>query len=209
MERIMRIILLTLIFFLNPFILCAQSSYSSYSEPLSSGLNDYEKTYDLKNYSTALALSLGTTIVSVGSGAALSVNEQLQVPAFILVFGGILVAPSSGNMYAKNQAEVKHGIITRTAGLSLVGIGTWVAFQNSFNLNLSGYDEDDDNGNPTAGYIIALGGVALYSYGLIRDFFSLRRSVTDFNHRHQTELSIIPLYDAANNAPVLSLKLSF
>lgn len=150
-----------------------------------------------KNRTTALALSLGGTLVSLGLTAAGAGSQDGVLLATGLVSS--LVTPSAGEIYAGELFTAGMGIRLLSAGVGYVGVG--VALR-CFLVTRPCEKHD--------GLAVSLitAGAAGYVSGIVYDIATAGAAVDRHNRRIELQLApIIPT--PANRAAGLSLRGSF
>jgi hypothetical protein len=157
-------------------------------------------TVQPKSKSTALVLSLFSTLVPMVVGDKLHDGNQVQgsrrnVLGYCVSFSGILIGPGAGHLYAGNYDACTSGIVLRGAASGVF----IVAAANS--------DLFDDNDIPE--FIVGLGLVAIV-YSAVHDIRTAPQSAEQYNQQHGLSgLSMQPYYSANAHGLGLALNLRF
>ncbi len=170
----------------NPLLNGPESYLSIYD------MNDFEQEeFQPKSENTAALLSLAVPLATIGTGALLVKNDQNFLGG-LLLGGGIVIAPSAGNMYAKNMESVVLGVQTRLVGAGMIAVGTYWAFTNAMGAALGG---NEDKSMEIGGELLAIGGAGLIVYSTVYDIFNSRRNVQSYNkNKGDVYFSVSPIY---------------
>lgn len=134
---------------------------------------------DLKSVSKARFIALTNTALSIGTGlAAVSLfdNDTVQRGGAILGAYGIIMAPSTGNMYAQDYPRALVGIGARAIGAYLMLDATSEIFGTEFADQLN-VDDEDVSLTDTKVLI----GEALVLGGMVYSILSSKKSVEQYN----------------------------
>ena len=170
----------------------------------SSRFTSFDKNYEYKNPTKAFLLSMGVTVGSVLAGQQLVKNNQSTVGGVFIV-SGLLIGPSSGNIYVGNTTGISKGLVTRllAGGAAVAGV---------YLLLLDGLG-DAFGGSPNTGLefignTLFYGGVGLLIYSTLYDWISSAEYAKKLNKK-RSALQITPGFDTRTNTPTLGFKLRF
>lgn len=163
--------------------------------------------FESKQPAVAFFLSTGVTFSSVYFGRTLLENRSSKDNTIgtLLIAGGLLFGPSVGNMYAENSISTYRGIGTRLSGTGLMVVGLLGLVQTTDCFV-------GDCGPPNAGQIISTsmiyGGIGLFIYSSVYDFFNSAMNVVKLNRRKES-ISFSPTYFPDQDRLGASVKFSF
>lgn len=166
---------------------------------------------ETKTVQQARGLAVTNTLmpVAVGVGSvALFENNTVQTIGAAMAVYGLVVGPSTGNMYANDYTRGAMGVLARAAGGYLMADATSEIFGRSFAdaLNV-------DNEDVTLTDTKILIGEALIIGSIIYNILSVRNSVEEYNaaHGQRIRISVEPSEGPFSNnfTPVLSGKFYF
>lgn len=188
--------------FINTNPLAAQSDPSIYYDY---NYSDSKTEFQPKNPRTAFLLSYGITLGAGFTGYYQMKKGNTEGGAWILGLG-LLLGPSTGNIYAHNSLSVIKGISTRFWG-GIVGAGG--AYLGVMTALIS------YGGGPriqiveSSAYFLFFGGAAMIVYSTIYDFINAPGNVKKYNNAQRKKLSINPVYNPVHNSVGLSMNLRF
>ena len=151
-----------------------------------------------KSKGTARMLSLGSTLVPIALGIALTTSESEPVSdlGVLLIASGAIVGPGVGQAYANRPVRLATGAIIRILCLSIASAG----------VVIGALDYDDENKS----YIYFFAGLGGYTFSAVWDIATVGRSVDAFNHKRGTrEFSVGHLYYPRDKTHGLALILRF
>jgi hypothetical protein len=196
------------ILLLAPAIVHAQAFEPAEPQLASPSMVDSETTGDPAEYtspSTALALSLGTTLGGVGLvalGESLGKNSSLGDTMLVAGSLAATIGPSLGHVYAGHTWN--GGLGMRLAGGVVVLTGAMVAFS-----ACPLFDPCTGQQKSTAdfGGIIAVGGALLYGSGLVYEIATAPAAARENNREHSTSvgLTFAPVRSRNGTSPGLAL----
>ncbi|MBA3461403.1 MAG: hypothetical protein H0T46_15680 [Deltaproteobacteria bacterium] len=142
-----------------------------------------------KDPNTALALSLGGSLVSVGlMGAGMARNDETGAKLFVAGLWSTVITPSLGHWYAGEVAST--GFKIRLAGAAIVGVGLAQAMRCLF-------CEDEDRG-----LVAATIGGGIYAIGAIWEIADAPGAA---ERRNKRELQIAPAMVSTGAHPTLGV----
>jgi hypothetical protein len=151
-----------------------------------------------KSKRTARMLSLGSTLVPIALGLALTTSESEPVSDLggFLIGSGAIVGPGVGQGYANRPVRLATGSLIRIfcLGLAVTGIAV-------------GSLDNNDNNKP---YILFFAGLGGYTFSTVWDIATVGRSVDAYNQKHGSlEFSVGHLYYPQEKTHGLALILHF
>jgi len=167
----------------------------------------------LKSANTALALSLGGTLIPIGVGTAMTItatdfngppyevkNEGAYLAGAILSACGVYFGPSFGYFYGGRSDRAWKGIGIRF-GLAMATYAVTVA---TVGQTIDGPEEET-----TAGIVALVGGGFVLAHA-VYDIAKVKGAVRKHNQRMQEKAWIVtPAYFAQHGSPGLELQIKF
>ncbi len=163
-----------------------------------------------KKEGVAFILSAVTPTISFVAGQALLKNDVDMLGA-VLAVGGIVIGPSSGNMYAENSKAVGKGIVTRLIGGGMLTVGAYMGLLDQLgNEPYGGIKNDLDGFSEVTSAALFFGGAGLLVYSTFYDLFNSMKKVRKYNAENQSvKFTLSPTYFPKEKAPGISVSLSF
>lgn len=152
-----------------------------------------------KSKRTARMLSLGSTILPIALGIALTTSESepMDELGVFLIGGGLIIGPGVGQAYADRPVRFAGGAIVRTLCLGLAGTALVVATLGT-----------DSNERVPA--LLFFAGVGGYTFSAIYDITTTGSSVDAYNRKHAApQFSVGHIYYPQENTHGLALTLRF
>ncbi len=179
---------------------------------LAFGYQETELTQlELKSEKTALHRSLWHTLAPVVSGYLLVgiVGEDTAIPATSLLVYGLMIGPSTGNIYAHDWKRGFNGFLFR--GL---GIGTMILSE--------AYSGELLDGGPSPGFygsgssfqatdVVLAAGIVIFAGGIVYNFVTADQSVREYNERVRQGIGVrmAPSLDMKTGTPLLIARITF
>jgi hypothetical protein len=196
--------------FLMPSLLFAQYN------PLKNGdFSHFTNTFDEpftseefqpKDEETAVLLSVLTPVATIGLGSLL-IKYDNNFAGGMLIGGGIILAPSAGNLYAQNVESVMKGIGTRFLGSAMTIGATYILIADGLNRSYGGSGSDAVS---TGGFLLFLSGTGLIIYSTVYDIFNSKRSVQTYNeNKGQVYYTVSPAYYPEFGSAGLGVSINF
>jgi hypothetical protein len=176
----------------------AQSYEISFKDSFEYNSNEFNQ----KSKAIALSLTLGVPTILAISSSSLLDRENESFGAILLVTG-LLIGPSTGNMYARNRKDVWRGISIRFIASGIMIAGSAILFQNCL------VSCERDPFFDVTGYTTFFTGVGLFLYSIYNDARKSVRNVDRYNARNITLISISPVYYSNLNKMGIGLNFRF
>ena len=159
-------------------------------------LPDTSDAVELKKRGRALGIALGATF----GPYVLAVIPGLNIIGIPLIPVSLLAGPSMGYLYTENDGKIWRGTFVRLGGTALIALGGVVAMG-------AGY-----GGNPgfyTAGAIVMLGGLGIYTYRLIYDIVQSMNLVDEYNASQNKKVMLAPSLNPKSKTFGMTLRVNF
>lgn len=179
---------------------------------LSYQAGDLNSSNMFKDPRKAFLLSLGHFAVPTLVGSIILSNSSgsTDIVGGIILSYGILVGPSMGNFYARDESRSVGGLAVRVigGGLMLAGVLSWANdFSNSVG-NAFSTGRHTDSGE--SGVLLFLAGASITAGGIIFNLATAGQSARDYNRMHKLgNVSVTPVYFSQQKAPGLAFNIRF
>ncbi|OGC91795.1 MAG: hypothetical protein A2W25_03505 [candidate division Zixibacteria bacterium RBG_16_53_22] len=163
--------------------------------PMAQDIGRDLKTPEPKNPSTALALSVGATIIPIATGLARIENDD---GTWLIAIPGVFVGPAVGYFYGGCTGRGMQGILTRTA---IGALGLIVASQAA--NGRSGMESIGAGVAVIGAFSVIIGVDAIYDIAVVQ------KTVKEQNRRKTLSLSLIPNFFPESDGYGLMISMAF
>ncbi|WP_421775320.1 hypothetical protein [Gracilimonas sp.] len=171
-------------------------SYAYLNNNNLNSLPDTSDAIELKKRGRALGIALGATL----GPYVLAVIPGLNLIGTPLIPVGFLAGPSMGYLYTDNGDKIWRGTFVRLGGSALMALG---------GLGALGGGYGGDSGLYTAGVIVMLGGLGIYTYRFIYDIVQSMRLVDKYNANQKSRVQLMPSVNPYTESVGLTLRVRF
>lgn len=167
--------------------------------------------FELKSEKTALHRSLWHTLSPLASGFLIGgiLGEDAVVPAASLFTYGLMIGPSTGNIYANDWKRGFNGFLFRA-----LGIGAMIMSKTYSGEHLDGGARPNSYGSGSslqATDVVLVAGIAIFSGGILYNFVTTDQSVREYNKRVRQGIGVrlAPSIDRKTGTTLLTARITF